>query len=110
MSSEGEFRKRVQELEAASKSLESKLNGAPAKGCNRILSIVAMLSPIAVWGILWKLQPSFVKMYNGVEYVRDSGKVFMYTIAITVVLWTITYLYIKFYKRSDTSTMLCASI
>ena len=57
------------------------------------MAIAAAVAPVLIFLVLFFLSPSFVQRKEGNKYVRDLGKVFMWVVILTLVVWGGMYLF-----------------
>ena len=63
------------------------------KSCIPVTMMVAIAVPFLLLILLYAIQPSFVQKKDGKKYVRSGGKVILWTIILTAVVWLGMYLF-----------------
>jgi hypothetical protein len=106
MSKSEDFKRRVNELQSHISAASDK--ASKKEKCLPTMLIAGVAAPFFVALVLYFLQPSFVQTKEGTKYVRSSTKVFYYTVAVTVVLWIVMYLF-TYCAGWNSAAMLCAS-
>lgn len=99
------FAEKVAELQEQISSVSEKATGK--EKCVPTMLIAGIVAPILVWILLYFLQPSFVQKKEGTKYVRDSTKVFYWTVLITVIIWVAMYLF-SYCQGYQSAAMLCS--
>jgi hypothetical protein len=85
------FQEKIQKLQAATeegqRKLESKERSIPTQ------VIIGIAIPFVVLIVLIFVQPSIVQKKEGSKYVRDSTKIFYWTVGLTLAGWLGLYLW-----------------
>lgn len=96
-----QFAERIQKLQAATEEGERKM--AAKERSIPTTVIIGAVIPFVVLLILFLVQPSIVQKKEGSKYIRDSKKMFYWTIGLTLVAWLGLYLWTwcRGYKTSS---------
>jgi hypothetical protein len=101
------FREKTAQLSEEVETLAKRL--ASKESCFPKSLIIAFVLPIIWWVILYWGQPWFIRRKENGREVRDTGKVFMWTILFTMISWLAMYLYFKFIGFNK-AAMLCSTV
>lgn len=94
------LREKITKLESMTKSAGAKVSkgalGGMLKNCMNVTTIIAIVTPVAVFLVFYFFTPSFMKREEDDELVKDKKKIMMWTGIITVVFWGGLYGYSYF--------------
>lgn len=91
MESQSPFKEKIERLQAATEEGERKLT-SKERSLPTIV-IVGAVIPFVLLLVLFLVQPSIVQKKEGNKYVRDSKKIFYWTIGLTLVAWLGLYIW-----------------
>jgi hypothetical protein len=88
------FLKRIgdiqEQIDGVTKKIDDQEN---IERCLPMTWIIGIATPFLIWLVLYFTSPSIVQRRDSNRYVRDSGKVFMWTVGATLVVWVGLILY-----------------
>lgn len=76
--------------------------------CIPTISIAAAAAPVLIFLMLFFLSPSFVQRKEGTKYTRCLKRVFMWTVILSILVWTGMYLFS--YCAGYSGTAVCARV
>lgn len=97
MSSENIFRSRVSQLEEEVSKLENGLGTKKSK----LNFVIYITIPVFVFTGLWKISPWFVMTKKSHRMFKDGGKIFLWTIIFSLIIYLSAFIYNRFYKREN---------
>lgn len=101
----------IEALEAATieqkKELQDLTGGGWPNKCFNSIWLVVIAIPIIVFVLLYWVEPGFVQRKEGNKYIRDEGRLWLWTFIISAILWVLVWLYA--YARGYSGSQLCYS-
>lgn len=88
-----ELRNSVQNIRNSINESRSPPLGSSLRSCLSVTTVVGFFIPFILLLLLYLVQPSFVQKKEGNKYVRSGGKVALWTIILTAVVWLGMYLF-----------------
>lgn len=79
-----------QQIEKINKASESALK---KEKCFPTTTVAAIAAPFIAGLGLYFLQPSFVQKQEGGKYVRDSKKILLWTLGLSMIVWIALFLF-----------------
>lgn len=105
MSNKNSYRDKIAALEREINDCTGGSYSTIGWGCLPTSVIIGIVSPFVIWILLYFISPGFVKKQdNNGDVVRDTKKVFIWSIILTLILWVLLYLITSF----GMSNVICA--
>jgi uncharacterized membrane-anchored protein len=89
---------KLDELSAQIEKLKKNISGVESnvskkEKCFPTTTVVAIAAPFVAGLGLYMIQPSFVQKQEGGKYVRDSKKMLLWTLGLSMVVWIALFLF-----------------
>lgn len=88
--SQNQFREKIKQLQQELSKCEKTLD---SEGGISMMTICAAVIPVLLFIVFYFLQPSFVQEKESGKPVRSLKKIFIWTAALTIVVWIGMYIF-----------------